>query len=153
MKRWEYIKHQIGIKVNKGNFTATLIRFNQNLNYEKIYVFRIANVMLVFVPSKYICNKIRISHILNINCFYMEKKENGADLKSAAEKDEKKLFIETYGCQMNVADSEVVASVMQMAGYEMTDDIQDADAILSIRVLSVTMRSRKYWGVCSFSSL
>lgn len=59
----------------------------------------------------------------------MEKKENGADLKSAAEKDEKKLFIETYGCQMNVADSEVVASVMQMAGYEMTDDIQDADAI------------------------
>ena len=33
-------KHQIGIKVNKGNFTATLIRFNQNLNYEKIYVFR-----------------------------------------------------------------------------------------------------------------
>ena len=31
----------------------------------------------------------------------------------------KKLFIETYGCQMNVADSEVVASVMQMAGYEL----------------------------------
>ena len=30
----------------------------------------------------------------------------------------KKLFIETYGCQMNVADSEVVASVMRMAGYE-----------------------------------
>ena len=28
------------IKTNKGNFTATLIRFNQNLNYEKIYVFR-----------------------------------------------------------------------------------------------------------------
>lgn len=43
--------------------------------------------------------------------------------------DEKKLFIETYGCQMNVADSEVVASVMQMAGYEMTENIEDADAI------------------------
>ena len=40
----------------------------------------------------------------------------------------KKLFIETYGCQMNVADSEVVASVMQMAGYETTDDISQADA-------------------------
>jgi tRNA-2-methylthio-N6-dimethylallyladenosine synthase len=40
------------------------------------------------------------------------------------------LFIETYGCQMNVADSEVVASVMQMAGYEMTEDITNADAIL-----------------------
>ena len=41
----------------------------------------------------------------------------------------KKLFIETYGCQMNVADSEVVASVMQMAGYETCDDIKDADAV------------------------
>ena len=41
----------------------------------------------------------------------------------------KKLYIETYGCQMNVADSEVVASVMQMAGYEMCQDEADADAI------------------------
>ena len=41
----------------------------------------------------------------------------------------KKLFIETYGCQMNVADSEVVASVMQMAGYESCDDIKEADAV------------------------
>jgi tRNA-2-methylthio-N6-dimethylallyladenosine synthase len=41
----------------------------------------------------------------------------------------KKLYIETYGCQMNVADSEVVASVMQMAGYETTDDINEADAV------------------------
>lgn len=41
----------------------------------------------------------------------------------------KKLFIETYGCQMNVADSEVVASVMKMAGYEVCDDINDADAV------------------------
>ena len=42
----------------------------------------------------------------------------------------KKLFIETYGCQMNVADSEVVASVMGMAGYETTEDIAEADAVL-----------------------
>lgn len=53
----------------------------------------------------------------------------GADLKSAAEKAEKKLFIETYGCQMNVADSEVVASIMQMDGYALTDKIEEADAI------------------------
>ena len=43
---------------------------------------------------------------------------------------DKRLFIETYGCQMNVADSEVVASVMGMAGYTTTDDIDQADAIL-----------------------
>ncbi|MBR5087072.1 MAG: tRNA (N6-isopentenyl adenosine(37)-C2)-methylthiotransferase MiaB [Muribaculaceae bacterium] len=41
----------------------------------------------------------------------------------------KKLFLETYGCQMNVADSEVVASVMQMAGYGTTDNLDAADAI------------------------
>ncbi len=41
----------------------------------------------------------------------------------------KKLYIETYGCQMNVADSEVVASIMQMAGYEPTDNEEEADAI------------------------
>jgi len=41
----------------------------------------------------------------------------------------KKLLIETYGCQMNVADSEVVASVMKMAGYDTTDKIEEADAV------------------------
>lgn len=41
----------------------------------------------------------------------------------------KKLYIETYGCQMNAADSEVVASVMGMDGYEVTEDSREADAI------------------------
>ena len=41
----------------------------------------------------------------------------------------KKLYIETYGCQMNVADSEVVAAVMQMAGYETTESLDQADAV------------------------
>jgi len=41
----------------------------------------------------------------------------------------KKLLIETYGCQMNVADSEVVASVMGMAGYELCEDLSIADAV------------------------
>ena len=41
----------------------------------------------------------------------------------------KKLYIETYGCQMNVADSEVVASVMRMAGYEPCASAEEADAV------------------------
>jgi tRNA-2-methylthio-N6-dimethylallyladenosine synthase len=53
----------------------------------------------------------------------------GADFKSATEVENKKLFIETYGCQMNVADSEVIASVMQMAGYTMADSLEEADAV------------------------
>jgi tRNA-2-methylthio-N6-dimethylallyladenosine synthase len=42
---------------------------------------------------------------------------------------EHKLYIETYGCQMNVADTEVVASIMRTAGYELTEDMEAADAI------------------------
>ncbi|MCI1648403.1 MAG: tRNA (N6-isopentenyl adenosine(37)-C2)-methylthiotransferase MiaB [Bacteroides sp.] len=57
------------------------------------------------------------------------ERETGADLKSATADDNKKLFIETYGCQMNVADSEVVASVMQMAGYSVAETVEEADAV------------------------
>lgn len=42
----------------------------------------------------------------------------------------KRFYIETYGCQMNVADSEVVAAIMQMTEAEMTEDIQEADIII-----------------------
>ena len=42
----------------------------------------------------------------------------------------KKFYIETYGCQMNVADSEVVAAIMQTADTEMTEQWEDADIIL-----------------------
>ena len=42
---------------------------------------------------------------------------------------DKKLFIETYGCQMNVADSEVAASIMEMDGYTITNELREADAI------------------------
>lgn len=57
------------------------------------------------------------------------KERTEADFKSATAGGDKKLFIETYGCQMNVADSEVIASIMQMAGYGMADSIDEADAV------------------------
>lgn len=61
----------------------------------------------------------------------MEKiNPNNMKLSYAGEEFSKKLFIETYGCQMNVADSEVVASVMKLAGYGVTESIDDCDAIL-----------------------
>ena len=41
----------------------------------------------------------------------------------------KKLYIETYGCQMNVADSEVVASIMKIADYEVCDTLEESDAV------------------------
>ena len=51
-------------------------------------------------------------------------------MRRTESRDERTLFIETYGCQMNVADSEVVAAVMGMAGYAMADSVDDADAVL-----------------------
>ncbi|MCM1483699.1 MAG: tRNA (N6-isopentenyl adenosine(37)-C2)-methylthiotransferase MiaB [Muribaculaceae bacterium] len=60
--------------------------------------------------------------------------DNTARTVSAATTDTaygtKKILIETYGCQMNVADSEVVAAVAETAGYTTTDSLDDADAIL-----------------------
>lgn len=52
---------------------------------------------------------------------------NNADSSQMADK---KLYIETYGCQMNVADSEVVASIMETVGYSQTDAVDSADAVL-----------------------
>lgn len=43
---------------------------------------------------------------------------------------DRKLYIETYGCQMNVADSEVIAAIMGMEGYGIADSLDDADAVL-----------------------
>lgn len=57
------------------------------------------------------------------------EKVTGADFKSATADENKKLFIETYGCQMNVADSEVIASIMQMAGYSVAETLEEADAV------------------------
>ena len=44
--------------------------------------------------------------------------------------EDKKLFIETYGCQMNVADSEVIGSILKVAGYTVCAEIKEADLIL-----------------------
>jgi len=51
------------------------------------------------------------------------------DYKSSRNNQIKKIYIETYGCQMNVADSEVVASIMQMDGFEPTENLLEADAL------------------------
>ncbi|MDR0768820.1 MAG: tRNA (N6-isopentenyl adenosine(37)-C2)-methylthiotransferase MiaB [Dysgonamonadaceae bacterium] len=57
------------------------------------------------------------------------KTEPKTAVKHAIDNELKKLFIETYGCQMNVADSEIAASIMQMDGFETTGNIHKADVI------------------------
>src|SRR5664279_6604941 len=58
----------------------------------------------------------------------------------------KKVYIETYGCQMNVADSEVVVSILKGAGYEPTENIKDAGLIL-INTCSIRDNAeQRIWG-------
>ena len=52
-----------------------------------------------------------------------------SDTDKASTAAPRRLLIETYGCQMNVADTEVVASIMGMAGYELCDNVDEADAV------------------------
>lgn len=57
-----------------------------------------------------------------------------------------KLYIETYGCQMNVADSEVVVAILQNEGYTYTEDIHDADVIL-VNTCSIRDNAeQRVWG-------
>jgi tRNA-i(6)A37 thiotransferase enzyme MiaB len=59
---------------------------------------------------------------------------------------EKRLFIETYGCQMNVNDSEVVLSILQPAGYTLCESIKEADLIL-INTCSIRDNAeQRIWG-------
>ena len=58
----------------------------------------------------------------------------------------KKLFIETYGCQMNLADSEVIASIMQMADYEVCDSLDEADAVFLNTCSIRDNAEQRIWG-------
>ncbi|MDR2057718.1 MAG: tRNA (N6-isopentenyl adenosine(37)-C2)-methylthiotransferase MiaB [Dysgonamonadaceae bacterium] len=60
----------------------------------------------------------------------MVRKEEESEFKSLINNNLKKIFIETYGCQMNMADSEIVASIMEMDEYELTENCIEADLIL-----------------------
>jgi tRNA-2-methylthio-N6-dimethylallyladenosine synthase len=67
-------------------------------------------------------------------------------IRPVFDKDKPKMYIETYGCQMNVNDSEVVVAIMQKAGYSVTKDINDANLIL-INTCSVRDNAeQRVWG-------
>ena len=57
-----------------------------------------------------------------------------------------KVYIETYGCQMNVNDSEVILSILQDAGYVLTEDIEEADVILANTCSIRDNAEQRIWG-------
>ena len=60
--------------------------------------------------------------------------------------DMKKVYIETYGCQMNVNDSEVILSILQDDGYSLTENIEEADVILANTCSIRDNAEQRIWG-------
>ena len=58
----------------------------------------------------------------------------------------KKVYIETYGCQMNVADTEVVFSILTAAGYGRTEDIAEADVVMANTCSIRDNAEQRIWG-------
>ena len=58
----------------------------------------------------------------------------------------KKIYIETYGCQMNVGDSEVIFSILGKEGYERTESMDDADVILANTCSVRDNAEQRIWG-------
>jgi len=59
-----------------------------------------------------------------------EAVQGAALLIDTDKKNTRKLYIESYGCQMNFSDSEIVASILAKEGFNTTDDLAEADLVL-----------------------
>jgi tRNA-2-methylthio-N6-dimethylallyladenosine synthase len=68
------------------------------------------------------------------------------NIKPITDPSRKKVYIETYGCQMNVNDSEVILSILQDNGYALTDNIEEADVILANTCSIRDNAEQRIWG-------
>lgn len=68
------------------------------------------------------------------------------DIRPITDPSRQKVYIETYGCQMNVNDSEVILSILQDAGYALTEDIEEANVILANTCSIRDNAEQRIWG-------
>ena len=68
------------------------------------------------------------------------------NIKPITDPSKQKVYIETYGCQMNVNDSEVILSILQDAGYVLTESIEEADVILANTCSIRDNAEQRIWG-------
>ena len=68
------------------------------------------------------------------------------DIRPITDPSRPKVYIETYGCQMNVNDSEVILSILQDAGYALTENIEEADVILANTCSIRDNAEQRIWG-------
>ena len=69
-----------------------------------------------------------------------------SNIRPISDPSRQKVYIETYGCQMNVNDSEVILSVLQDEGYALTEDIEEADVILANTCSIRDNAEQRIWG-------
>ena len=78
--------------------------------------------------------------------FRQDMDMNTQDIRPIADPARPQVYIETYGCQMNVNDSEVILSILQDAGYALTEDIEKADVILANTCSIRDNAEQRIWG-------
>ena len=86
----------------------------------------------IFTEKTYLCEAVKTMHM--------------RDIRPIKDPSRKKVYIETYGCQMNVNDSEVILSILQDNGYALTESIEDADVILANTCSIRDNAEQRIWG-------
>ena len=76
----------------------------------------------------------------------MKRRDNMRNIRPITDPSRPKVYIETYGCQMNVNDSEVILSILQDAGYALTEDIEEANVILANTCSIRDNAEQRIWG-------
>ena len=86
----------------------------------------------IFTEKTYLCNLVKTMRMHTI--------------RPISDPSRPKVYIETYGCQMNVNDSEVILSILQDNGYALTENIEDADVILANTCSIRDNAEQRIWG-------
>lgn len=85
------------------------------------------------------CDKIYL-------CIFKTDDMHRTDIRPIIDEKRPKIYIETYGCQMNVNDSEVILSILQDEGYALTENMDEADVILTNTCSIRDNAEQRIWG-------
>ncbi len=85
------------------------------------------------------CDKIYL-------CIFKTDDMHRTDIRPIIDEKRPKIYIETYGCQMNVNDSEVILSILQDEGYALTENMDEADVILANTCSIRDNAEQRIWG-------
>ena len=100
-----------------------------------LFIFRMFYILAkinIFTEKTYLCNLVKTMSMHSI--------------RPISDPSRQKVYIETYGCQMNVNDSEVILSILQDNGYALTENIEDADVILANTCSIRDNAEQRIWG-------